>query len=165
MTRWYVSVTFEAIRTFSEDATFDVLDSMLDYGASMSSARDLTGGEIAFSVSANSPLEAANEASRIVIEKTKPILGDIIVNGLEVMTESAIHEELATPTFPEVVGFAEIADMAGVSRQRARQFVHIAGFPAPVIETAQGPLMTKAAVESWLEHRNRAAGRPKLADV
>ncbi|GAA5203106.1 hypothetical protein GCM10025773_32100 [Microbacterium jejuense] len=54
----------------------------------------------------------------------------------------------------EVVGYAEIADMAQVSRQAARAWADNPTFPPAVIETAQGPLRAKDAVQAWLENRN-----------
>jgi len=68
---------------------------------------------------------------------------------------------LVTPVIPDLVSYAEIAEIAGVSRQRARQFADIEGFPKPVVETAAGPLRLKASVEAWVERRNTKPGRPR----
>lgn len=64
-----------------------------------------------------------------------------------------------------MVGYAEIAKAAGVSRQRIRQLAATAGFPAPVIKTAAGPLFPKAAAEQWARTRQPKAGRPKQAST
>jgi hypothetical protein len=163
MISWQASVAFETGEPFTEDAAFDTIDALLTHGAAMSVERDLSGGSVTLSVEAATPLDAATEAAELVTSAAEPHLGEISVTGLEVLTEAAVDAELARPLFPEVVGYAEIADMAGVSRQRARQFASINGFPKPVIETAQGPLMGKHAVERWLETRNTSGGRPRKA--
>jgi hypothetical protein len=61
---------------------------------------------------------------------------------------------------PELVGYAEIAAMAAVSRQRARELPGKPGFPPPAVTTASGPLRVKADVEQWLSSWDRTAGRP-----
>lgn len=78
-------------------------------------------------------------------------------NNLEVTEWGKTVEHLHDPLYPEVVGYAEIARLAGVTRQRARMFPKIVDFPKPVIETAQGALYTKSAIEAWLERRTRRA--------
>ena len=163
MTNWQASVAFMSAHPFTEDAAFDTIEALLTHGAAMSVERDLSGGSVTLSVEAATPLDAAAEATRLVTSAAEPILGSISVTGIEVLSESAVDAELARPLFPEVVGYAEIADMAGVSRQRARQFASLSGFPKPVIETAQGPLMGRHAVARWLETRNTSGGRPKKA--
>lgn len=163
MSRWQVSVTFRAAKAFTEDDAFDMIDVLTDHGASMSVKRDLTGGTVTLTVEGTTPLNAASDASSLVVAAAAPIIGDADVTGLEVLTEEAVDAELARALFPAVVGYAEIAKMAGVSRQRARQFASLTGFPAPVIETAHGPLMGKHAVERWLKIRNTTNGRPPKA--
>lgn len=73
-----------------------------------------------------------------------------------------MKEEIETPTIPDLVGYAEIAEIAGVSRSRARQFADLDGFPAPVVETAAGPLRLKSAVQAWVATRNTKPGRPRV---
>lgn len=161
MNNWQASVTFVSGKPFTEDAAFDTLEALSNHGAAMSVDRDLSGGTVTLSLEAQSPLDAATEASRLVTTEAEPHLGQVTVTGLEVLSDAAVDAQLTEPLFPEVVGYAEIAALAGVSRQRARQFATITGFPPPVIETAQGPLMGRHAVERWLETRNTATGRPR----
>ena len=83
--------------------------------------------------------------------------------AIDAKTEDAHNAEMTGPQWPEVVGYAEIADMAGVSRQRAHQLAHMPGFPPAVITTAQGPLMRKTAVAAWLATRDTRPGRRKAS--
>lgn len=60
----------------------------------------------------------------------------------------------ATPvaTAPgSLVGVAEIAELAGVSRQRVSVLVQRVGFPAPVVELRMGKVWRAKPVERWLE--------------
>lgn len=163
MTRWHAAVTFTTAGGFGEDEALEALDALVEHGAAVSPAADARGGEIALSVTAESAVAAAVEAERVVTGAVRPLAGAVDVVAIEASTEEAMDRRLAEPIFPDVVGFAEIADMAGVTRQRARAFAKIDGFPAPVITTAQGALMTRVAVARWLETRSTRPGRPRKA--
>lgn len=160
MTSWQATVKF--IGQMTEDAAFDLLEALGQFGAAVGTEYDFTGGTVTLSVEADSTLTAAEEASRLVSEATS---GPITIIGLEVITEAEADTRLKEPTFPEVVSFAEIGQMAGVSRQRARQLSGNSTFPRAVITTAQGPLFALHAVERWLETRNTRPGRPTTAAV
>ena len=60
-----------------------------------------------------------------------------------------------------LMGFKEIADLLGVSRQRARQLAATPAFPEPVARLAAGPIYESAAVEAWAKTRNTKSGRPR----
>jgi len=156
---WQASVTFESDVEPSEEIAFALHEALSGHSAAVSIGR--AGGTITLSIESGDTLEAASEAIRLSTAATEPLLHAFTIVGLEVVTEAAVEAELARPLFPEVVGYAEIAELAGVSRQRARQFARLDGFPRPVIETAQGPLMGKHAVMRWLENRNTTSGRPR----
>lgn len=156
---WHIRVSFTVGKPFSEDAPFELTEALSEYAAVTSVSRDNDGGAVSLFIEAPTPLTAATNASQLVIDAAKSSIGKIDVTGLEVTSEEEFDTELDRPVFPEVVGYAEIAEIAGVSRQRARQFAELQGFPRPVIETAQGPLRSKSAVESWLENRPRRQPR------
>jgi predicted DNA-binding transcriptional regulator AlpA len=52
-----------------------------------------------------------------------------------------------------LIALVDIAEMAGVTRQRAHQLASSATFPEPQIETRSGRLWSKAAVAAWLRAR------------
>lgn len=87
------------------------------------------------------------------------------ISGINVIEQDKARLLNREPLFPKVVGYAEIARMTGVSRQRAAMFPKIATFPKPVIETSQGPLYSEHAVAAWAAKRGVKAGRPKTAEV
>ncbi len=63
----------------------------------------------------------------------------------------------ATVNPDELVGVAEIADAAGVTRGRVSQWAAAGtlGFPAPVAHLAAGPVWCWPAVAAWLAETNR----------
>lgn len=84
-------------------------------------------------------------------------------NGVEVLPQETADLRAGFPSIPPLVGYAEIADMLGVSRQRAAQLAaEHDTFPQAVVTTAAGPLRVRSQVEAWGRNRNRKPGRPKL---
>lgn len=161
-TTWHARLSWAAPHRVDPDVIFDALDQLTDYSPSASIARDEMSGSVSISIEADTALHATDAATNTVREALAALIPDVDLTGISVQTQDALERELDQPLFPEVVGYAEIADMAGVSRQRARAFRSIPGFPEPVIETAQGPLMPKAAVATWIEHRNTKSGRQRV---
>jgi hypothetical protein len=65
---------------------------------------------------------------------------------------------------PELIGYAAIGRLAGVTRQRARELAQRPGFPDPAVRSDHtGPLFDQAAVERWLAAWDRQTGRPRKA--
>lgn len=109
-------------------------------------------------------LRQAIASALAVVEETVGAKAD----GVEVLREKVHTERLLQPSIPDLVGYAEIGTIAGVSRQRARQF-HTdpaPGFPEPVVETGAGPLFLRARIETWAAQRNPGkGGRPRTVEV
>jgi hypothetical protein len=162
MKSWHVDVRFRTAKPFKEDAAFDLIEALAENSAAVSIERDCQGGTVSLSIDGSATvIDALGAASDVVRKATKKLLGAIDIIGLDGMTEEVFLEKLNQPAIPPVVGYAEIAELAGVTRQRARQFTVSRGFPQPVITTGQGPLMDRAAVVSWLSGRKATAGRPR----
>lgn len=160
MPKWHASITFTCIHEFSDDAAFNLMDELLDYGVSVTTARDHLSGSVTLTVEADSALAAANDSIALLQSFAPSTIGEVDIAGIDVLTDSALDVELARPTFPEVVGFAEIAEMGGFDRSRSRQLATSSTFPEPVIKTSQGPLYAKHAIAKYLENRNTKPGRP-----
>ena len=62
--------------------------------------------------------------------------------------------------FPKLAGVAEVAALAGVSRQRADQLTRHPKFPEPVDTLAMGPVWRESDVRAFLG-TPRPAGRPR----
>lgn len=63
---------------------------------------------------------------------------------------------------PDLVAIPEIAEMLGVSRQRASRIIHThPDFPQPEAELSIGRVWVRSAVEDWARGRDRSPGRRK----
>lgn len=158
---WQVTVDFKSEERIDEEQLFELMETYNAFGASAALAADGLGGSLTLTLSAGSPLEALTEI--YVLQHESDILQESQVIGVEVLDWQEARRRNREPLYPQVVGYAEIAKLAHVSRQRAAQFSKILDFPKPVIETAQGKLYAKDAVLAWVSTRNTHAGRPKRA--
>lgn len=146
----------------NRDPEPDELDVLLtglqDFGAAIST-RDTHLG-LTLSVSSEDILGATHAGLDLLTQGLPDGLRAVSTERVEAATEQARAKELAEPVIPPLVGYAEIAEIAGVSRQRARQLAEQPGFPVPVTKTAAGPLRVRAAVEDWAATRRTKPGRP-----
>lgn len=156
---WYADVDFITNTPITPDEAMDIAENLAPHGAAVSISRDGEAGGVSLAFNSDSALDASREATRII---TGAFNGKLEIVKLDVRNEATMEEEIATPVIPALVGYAEIADIAGVTRQRARQFANLDGFPEPVVVTAAGPLRLKSSVEAWVERRNTKPGRPRV---
>ena len=158
MKDWYVSIGFKSVEVLDADRAFDFTGKL--GGAPMSVERDGSGGNVSVYVTAKTLREALETSAHRVKAAAEGTIGAIDIFRIEAMPEEDFDREVEWPLFPEVVGFAEIARLADVTRQSARDYAKGKSFPAPVIVTAQGPLFAKASVEAWLETRPNRRKEP-----
>ena len=159
MTTWQTITTIHLPHPLTDSQLLNLFDKLGQYGASISPNEDNSILQIALAVDGSTATDAVDETIRILHEDGG--LADFTITSLTVRTwEETVHA-VNDPVFPKVVGYAEIAKLAGVTRQRAYQFPQIESFPKPVIETAQGPLFTETAILAWLETRDTKPGRPR----
>ena len=55
-----------------------------------------------------------------------------------------------------IVGIAEIAEMAGLTRANVRMMRSRGQLPEPSVVLAMGPVWKRSTIEKWIEKRNRA---------
>lgn len=114
-------------------------------------------------------LVEAEEVSDAVTRATSAFFAGVTKFGLpawplgrvEVMSEEELDAELARPSFPRLLGIAELARLLDTSKQRASQVARTAAFPKPVAELAAGPVWTEPSVRRFVEHWTRTPGRPR----
>ena len=157
METWHVSIGFKTRASLNEDLVFDLSTRLEHFGAAMSVSQDFLASTIALTVDEKTWEEALETARSAVFDTWRALDIEASVTAVTVQNEETFQEELHEPVYPDVVGYAEIAKMAGVSRQRVRQLTERDIFPRPVIRTAQGPLYSVHAVERWLETRGSSA--------
>jgi len=86
---------------------------------------------------------------------------DTKAQGVEALTEAEVRHQLRRPRIPQLVGHADIAELLGVTRQRAAQLAERADFPPAVMTTKAGPLRVRDQVEDWARNTwPRKGGRP-----
>jgi hypothetical protein len=78
----------------------------------------------------------------------------------EALTFEELDRDLETPNFPELVGVSEIAELLGVSRQRASAVAKRADFPTPIASLASGPVWTRPSLNRFVDEWPRKEGRP-----
>lgn len=153
---WQITLGFILETSITPDDALELMERLHEYGAVATLTPDGKRLEVALSITNTSATQGLQEALRIM--QHDPITTAATITSIEVINEQDVAHNLTKPVYPEVVGYAEIARMTGVSRQRARMFPHSPGFPTPVIETAQGPLYLKTAIEAWAQRRNTKPG-------
>lgn len=148
---WYVDMHVN--QTLTNDSAFELIGNLDTRGAAITLSNE--SFTISLTAYGDTAIDALKDARKAI--EDEGITGETL--SASASTYDELEEELDRPLFPDVVGWAEVAKLAGVTRQRARQFRNSPGFPAPVIETSQGPLMAKRAVEQWVRTRDTRPGR------
>ena len=82
-----------------------------------------------------------------------------------VMTWDEFERRLEQPTYPRLLGIAEIASSLRVTKQRASQISRSDSFPKPFAELASGPVWFEPDVERFLTTWTRKPGRPSKTNV
>lgn len=78
---------------------------------------------------------------------------------IEIATEQELIGEVERPNAPELLGVAELAELLGVSKQRASELARSSTFPAPVAELASGPVWLAPSVSRYVAEWQRRPGR------
>ena len=78
----------------------------------------------------------------------------------EALTFEEQDRELDSPNFPELVGVREVADILGVTRQRASALAKTPRFPAAIATLASGPVWTRPSLNRFVDEWPRRDGRP-----
>lgn len=80
---------------------------------------------------------------------------------VSLVSDADLDAELATPSFPDLIGTREIADLLEVSPQRISALRRSSSFPEPVAELRAGPVWTAHSVRRFVENWPRQPGRPR----
>jgi hypothetical protein len=105
--------------------------------------------------------DAVTDAERLVLDAAQAAgLPAWPIVKLEAVEWEQLGTELQRSPGPELVGIAELAELADVSRQRASILARRAGFPDPLATLAAGPVWDLHAVRRFLKGWTRQVGRP-----
>lgn len=83
------------------------------------------------------------------------------VRHVEATEWSEFERRLEEPTYPDLVGISEIADLLGTSRQRASELARTPRFPSPLADLAAGPVWFKPTIAKFIAEWDRKPGRPR----
>lgn len=154
------TLTYDTTRPLTDDqlAAFAL---QLEGHAAAVSADELTT-EVTLSIDAFSPWLAGSAGDQVIrAAATATGIGLVELLALEVLTIPEHDRRLAQPAFPAIVGVSEIAEILGVTRQRASALQTRPGFPEPLQVLASGPVWLRSAIDRFASTWERKGGRPR----
>jgi len=149
-TEWTVTIEGRPAKVVDPE---DILDELAEFSPAVQFGNGLLSTTA--TRRANSPIEAYD----YIYEALNSLTGKLEIELVEIKTTERQDRDLEISNLPELVGLAEIADIAGTTRQRIFQMTANRGFPFPVMELRSGRLWNRAAVESYLETRRPGVRR------
>jgi hypothetical protein len=166
---WALTIDAEADERFEPDRLDQLAEQLEPYSGVVTGPAELLPRRFGatFSIDdAPGHLEAVAEGDGIFTKAvTVAGLPEFQVVAVEVMTFLEQDRQLAQPSMPELVGVAEVAEVLGVSRQRASELRGRPGFPSPVADLASGPVWSRPSLDRFVETWERRAGRPPKPPV
>lgn len=162
MTTYAVTADIATTRAPTDAAIGRLLELLAPLGVALAAGDGHVGWSATLTVEAPDPARAGSYALDELLHaagEAKMPTGEVA--ALEVLTAAEADRRLDEPSFPELVGAAEAAEILGVSRQRVHQ-LHTENprFPEPVVELRLGPLWLKASIDAFLRSWERKSGRP-----
>jgi predicted DNA-binding transcriptional regulator AlpA len=156
---WSVYVEHRVAGDVDDAVAEVVMDDVVGYGGVVVVGDRRVGARI--TVEASEAGEAALAGAQVVaaavynagLQGTEPV-------RLEVVDEADLARESMEPTFPDVIGSTEVAEMLGVTRQRLHQLRAREEFPQPIVELAATPVWLRAAIKAYGDRRPRIQGAP-----
>jgi hypothetical protein len=157
------SVTFTVGVGLDGETADDLLGIMNDLGYGSVLAFGNTTYSPAFTVADDDhPLRALEQGyERLTTAAEKAGIAHEPIVKIEMTDWHELEAELERPAHPAVLGIAELAEILGVSRQRASQVARINAFPKPYAELASGPVWFSTNVERFVQEWERKPGRPR----
>lgn len=155
---WVVSLDASIPETFSEELADRVLEGLKEYSPAVGGRDDRIG--VTMSLEAPTDRQAFDRAHGAL----RQVLGPRSrVVDARVQSVDELDRELEAPSLPQLAGIAEVAQILGVSRQRASEMAGSGGLPRPVADLAAGPVWLRAAIVSFNERWERKPGRPRTS--
>jgi len=105
-------------------------------------------------------LPAAFERAWALLERVYPIRHPDLLDW-RVHREGKEVPTTELPVFPEFVGVSEVAELLGVSKQRAWTLARRPDFPPPAKVLKATPVWLKRSITAWREQWERKSGRPR----
>ncbi len=167
---WSVAVEVAGKVVFNEvkDEELDKLvDHLLPHHPSVSGTAEEPTDELGrygvrLVVKAPSPDKAVSEAISLLTKASMDVgLPEWPVVRVEAIEWGEFERELERPTYPDLLGVSELAELLGVSRHRASELARTTHFPRPTAELASGPVWFETNVQRFVQDWKREPGRPR----
>ncbi|MDQ4024441.1 MAG: hypothetical protein M3217_02965, partial [Actinomycetota bacterium] len=162
---WSVAIGLGDFRTsgsIADEQVASIGENLADLAPAISARPTLL--TIRISVEADDATSAAAAAVTAVTSALDATgVGGTTIRDLEVTEWSLFEERLDEPTYPQLVGITEIAEILGTSRQRASELARSSKFPAPHADLAAGPVWLKPSVMRFASEWDRKPGRPRTS--
>lgn len=161
MSEWSVYVESRGDGVVTPDDLGDLVDRLRVYGGSVSGGEGTASAQ--FTVDAKDAADATARATRAWREiLAASIAGGWHVVRVEAMTPDEQVRVIHEPTYPNLLGVAEVATLLGVSKQRVNELKNAGRLPEPLATLASGPVWPepwlRRFVEEWGERRSGRQG-------
>jgi hypothetical protein len=166
-TGWTITLDADTVEGYDPDQLGEIEDTLAQLSAIVTGPTAALPHRFGVTLSIDgTSLPAAIDEATTLIEKAAAGAGmpAFTVAHVDAMTYSEHDRTLEETDDLQLVGVTEVAEILGVSRQRASELRKRPGFPTPVAELASGPVWTRPLLDLFVEHWERKRGRPKLSD-
>lgn len=158
---WIISADMVGTSKVTDADLEELVESLKPFGGALGLDEDRLRWHATFAVDAPAPTPAdAAQFAQSVLAGLLVGTGARVI-ALEVMEAAEADRRLEERNFPELLGIGEIAELLGVTRQRASTLQTSAGFPDPVARLKSGPVWTEPSVRNFAATWQRKGGRPR----
>jgi hypothetical protein len=155
---WVVSLDASIPGTFTEELADRVMEDLKVFSPAVGGREGRIG--VTMSVEASNDRQAYDHA-RDAFRKVLGPRSRIVETRVQSVDE--FERELEAPPVPALAGISEVAEVLGVSRQRASELAGSAAFPKPIADLAAGPVWLRSAIARFNETWVRRSGRPRAS--
>lgn len=154
-TQWWAELTYPP----KDDLDDDTLDNIMAALPGFTMLHQTPAGlRVETTIDAGGLMAATTAALAAAGDCEKAGLGQ--ATGIRVLTAEQRDIEIAHPDPVNLVGVTEIADLLGVTRQRASAVTELPDFPHPIGTARGGRYWTTESVDRFAERWQRQPGRP-----
>lgn len=141
----------------------DLSVQLVDVGGAITSRPDT------FTVRVHVPAPDAGTAIADALEIIDKAIAEVglpswPVVHVEATEWSEFERRTDEPTYPGLIGLAELAARLKISKQRASELARTSHFPKPYVHLAAGPVWLEPTIESFVSEWKRKPGRPRKVD-
>ena len=159
MTSWTARVEWAGALP-ADDRLDALIDALAPVHGAVGSEREDGRSSAHITYEAKTLRMATDEAMRLVTAALRSAGVPFALAGVEVLDTATADARLEDPSVPHLVSAPQIAELAGVSRERVRQWAALADFPAPVTDVGERyQFWAEPTVSRWLATHDRSPGR------